>query len=82
MFILLQVIAASLTGIIACTFASETFAYGVSRHVETLFDYIEYKLALRDKTRAQMACGVLSVARETAERTGIAASFATPKLSL
>jgi len=38
---------------VALTFASEGFAFAVSRVLEAAFDRVEYRLALRARTRAE-----------------------------
>jgi hypothetical protein len=38
---------------VALTFASESFAFAVSRVMEAAFDRVEYRLALRARTRAE-----------------------------
>ncbi len=38
---------------VALTFASEGFAFAVSRVLEATFDRVEYRLALRARTRAE-----------------------------
>ena len=38
---------------VALTFASEGFAFAVSRVMEAAFDRVEYQLALRARTRAE-----------------------------
>jgi hypothetical protein len=53
MLSVIQVAGLVLLGGVALTFASETFAYAVSRVMESAFDRIGYALALRAHTRAE-----------------------------
>ncbi len=52
MFSVVEIAAIVLMAGIALTFASERFAFAVSRVLEAAFDRAEYRLALRAKTRA------------------------------
>lgn len=45
----IQIIIALTSGAFLLTFASDAFAYRVSRVAEAVLDYIEYKLALRSQ---------------------------------
>ena len=49
----IQIAAAIMFFGVAMTFASEGFAFAVSRVLEAAFDRIEYRLALRARTRAE-----------------------------
>lgn len=55
MIFAIQIIIASVVGSLLLLLVSEQFAYRVSRVAETLFDYVEYKLALRAEGRATRA---------------------------
>ena len=53
MLSVIQIAAVVLLAGVAMTFASEGFAFAVSRVLEAAFDRAEYHLALRAKTRAE-----------------------------
>ena len=53
MLSVIQIAAVILLSGVALTFASEGFAFAVSRVLEAAFDRAEYHLALRAKTRAE-----------------------------
>jgi hypothetical protein len=53
MLSVIQIAAVILFFGVALTFASEGFAFAVSRVLEAAFDRIEYRLALRARTRAE-----------------------------
>ena len=53
MLSVIQIAGLMLLGGVALTFASETFAFAVSRLMEATFDRIGYALALRARTRAE-----------------------------
>ena len=53
MLSVIQIAAVVLLSGIAMTFVSEGFAFAVSRVMEAAFDRIEYRLALRARTRAE-----------------------------
>ena len=53
MLSLIQIAAVILLSGVALTFASEGFAFAVSRVLEAAFDRVEYRLALRARTRAE-----------------------------
>lgn len=53
MLSVIQVGAVVLLSGVALTFASEGFAFAVSRVLEAAFDRVEYGLALRARTRAE-----------------------------
>jgi hypothetical protein len=57
MFVLLPITLAIILGGLVLTFTSETFADAVSRIVESAFDAIEYKLALRAQRYERRAPG-------------------------
>lgn len=50
---IIQLAGLILLGGVALTFASETFAFAVSRVMEAAFDHVGYALALRARTRAE-----------------------------
>ena len=49
----IQIAAVIMLSGVALTFASEGFAFAVSRVLEAAFDRVEYSLALRARTRAE-----------------------------
>ena len=49
----IQIMAVIMLSGVAMTFASESFAFAVSRVLEAAFDRAEYRLALRARTRAE-----------------------------
>ena len=49
----IQIAAVILLSGVALTFASEGFAFAVSRVLEAAFDRVEYKLALRAQSRVE-----------------------------
>ncbi len=51
MIFAIQILIAGIVGSLLLLLVSEEFAYRVSRVAETLFDYVEYKLALRAQGR-------------------------------
>jgi hypothetical protein len=53
MFGLIQIVAAVAALGVVLTLASDGFGYAVSRVVEAAFDSIEYRLALRARSRAE-----------------------------
>ena len=53
MLSVIQIAAVILLSGVALTFASEGFAFAVSRVLEAAFDRAEYRLALRARTRAE-----------------------------
>jgi len=53
MFSVIQIAAAIMLFGVALVFASEGFAFAVSRVLEAAFDRVEYGLALRARTRAE-----------------------------
>lgn len=53
MLSVIQIAAFILLSGVALTFASEGFAFAVSRVLEAAFDRAEYRLALRARTRAE-----------------------------
>jgi hypothetical protein len=53
MLSVVEIAAVVLLSGVALTFASEGFAFAVSRVLEAAFDRAEYRLALRAKTRAE-----------------------------
>ena len=53
MLSVIQIAAVILLSGVALTFASESFAFAVSRVLESAFDRAEYRLALRARTRAE-----------------------------
>lgn len=53
MLSVIQIAAVILLFGVALTFASEGFAFAVSRVLESAFDRVEYRLALRARTRAE-----------------------------
>ena len=53
MLSVIQIAAVILLSGVALTFASEGFAFAVSRVLEAGFDRAEYRLALRARTRAE-----------------------------
>ncbi|MDT5267918.1 MAG: hypothetical protein QOH49_104 [Acidobacteriota bacterium] len=53
MLSVIQIAAVILLSGVALTFASEGFAFAVSRVLEAAFDRIEYVMALRARTRAE-----------------------------
>lgn len=53
MLSVIQIAAVILLSGVAMTFASEGFAFAVSRVLEAAFDRAEYRLALRARTRAE-----------------------------
>jgi len=53
MLSVIQIAAVILLFGVALTFASEGFAFAVSRVLEASFDRVEYSLALRARTRAE-----------------------------
>jgi len=53
MLSVIQIMAVVLLAGVAMTFASEGFAFAVSRVLEAAFDRAEYRLALRARTRAE-----------------------------
>jgi hypothetical protein len=53
MLSVIQIAAVILLSGVALTFASEGFAFAVSRVLEAAFDRVEYRLALRARTRAE-----------------------------
>ena len=53
MLSVVEIAAGVLLSGVALTFASEGFAFAVSRVLEAAFDRVEYRLALRAKTRAE-----------------------------
>jgi hypothetical protein len=53
MLSVIQIAAVILLSGVALTFASEGFAFAVSRVLEAAFDRAEYRLALRAQTRAE-----------------------------
>jgi hypothetical protein len=61
---------------VALTFASEGFAFAVSRVMEAAFDRVEYRLALRARTRAERLKSRRREERRRATRTR-AEGFAT-----
>ena len=53
MLSVIQIAAVIVLSGVALTFASEGFAFAVSRVLEAAFDRAEYRLALRARTRAE-----------------------------
>jgi hypothetical protein len=53
MLSVIQIAAVILLSGVALTFASEGFAFAVSRVLEAAFDRVEYKLALRAQSRVE-----------------------------
>jgi hypothetical protein len=53
MLSVIQIAAVMLLFGVALMFASEGFAFAVSRVLEAAFDRVEYRLALRARTRAE-----------------------------
>lgn len=53
MLSVIQIAAVILFSGVALTFASEGFAFAVSRVLESAFDRVEHSLALRARTRAE-----------------------------
>ena len=53
MLSVIQIAAVILLFGVALTYASEGFAFAVSRVLESAFDRVEYSLALRARTRAE-----------------------------
>ena len=53
MLSVIQIMAVILLSGVAMIFASEGFAFAVSRVLEAAFDRAEYRLALRARTRAE-----------------------------
>ncbi len=80
-FILLQIVLVLLAGVVFSTLASEAFAYEVSRIVEGCFEFIEYRLALRDERRAGMNVEAGFV-RESLRETQAVPQFTTSGFSL
>ena len=76
MLSVIQIAAVILLSGVALTFASEGFAFAVSRVLEAAFDRVEYGLALRARTRAER---LKSRRREERRRTSRARAegFAT-----
>ncbi len=56
MFLLIQIMFAVAAGFVALILSSETFADATSRRVESAFDFIEYRLALRESRRRDLLC--------------------------
>jgi hypothetical protein len=52
MLSVIQIAAVVMLSGVALVFASEGFAFAVSRAMEAAFDHVEYRLALRAQTRA------------------------------
>ena len=61
---------------VALTFASEGFAFAVSRVLEAAFDRAEYRLALRARTRAEKVKARRRDERRRATRATRAEGFA------
>jgi hypothetical protein len=76
MLSVIQIAAVILLSSVALTFASEGFAFVVSRMLEAAFDRVEYGMALRARTRAER---LKSRRREERRRTSRARAevFAT-----
>ena len=53
MLSVIQIAAIIMLSGVALTFASEGFAFAVSRVMEAAFDRVEYRLALRARARAE-----------------------------
>ncbi|HEX8290281.1 MAG TPA: hypothetical protein VF570_00920 [Pyrinomonadaceae bacterium] len=53
MLSVIEILAVVLLAGVALTFASEGFAFAVSRVLESAFDRVEYGLALRARSRAE-----------------------------
>jgi uncharacterized membrane protein len=68
-----QIVGALLAFGIVLTLTSETFAAPVSRVVEAAFDSIEYRLALRARSRAQKLKARRRADRRRDSRAGVAA---------
>jgi hypothetical protein len=58
---------------VVLTLTSETFALPVSRLVEAAFDAVEYRLALRARSRAERLKARRRAERRRASRAGVAA---------
>jgi hypothetical protein len=53
MFGTIQIVGLVLAIVVMLTITSDTFAFAVSRMLEAAFDAIEYRLALRARSRAE-----------------------------
>ncbi len=76
MLSVIQVAGLVLTGGVALTFASETFAFAVSRAMEAAFDRIGYALALRARSRAERIRSRRREERRRATRATADAAYA------
>jgi hypothetical protein len=68
MLSVIQIAAVILLSGVALTFASEGFAFAVSRVLEAAFDRVEFRLALRARTRAERLKSRRRVERRRATR--------------
>ncbi|HEX8145890.1 MAG TPA: hypothetical protein VF591_01710 [Pyrinomonadaceae bacterium] len=69
MLSVIQLAAVIMLSGVALTFASEGFAFAVSRVLEAAFDRAEYRLALRARTRAEKVKARRREERRRATRT-------------
>ena len=65
----IQIAAVILLSGVALTFASEGFAFAVSRVLESAFDRVEYRLALRAQSRVERLKSRRREERRRASRT-------------
>jgi hypothetical protein len=70
---MIQIVAALMTLGVVLTLTSETFAYPLSRMAEAAFEAIEYRLALRARSRAERLKARRRADRRRESRVGAAA---------